>query len=102
MSAAQGSGLRAQHWRGPVAALLGVGLFLLGLFCAVALQAEEASHSARAKSTPSSPSKAASGKEEQILAKLNEVLEKQEHILKRFDEVMAELQIIKIRATIKH
>ena len=64
--------------------------------------AQEPSHSTRAKSTASSPSKAASGKEEQILAKLNEVLEQQEHILKRFDEVMAELQIIKIRATIKH
>ena len=62
------------------------------------------SRSSRASSSAPSGGHAAAGGATSVQgleAKLNEILEKQQQILTRLDEVMSELQIVKIRATVR-
>ena len=83
--------------------LIGLGIGLsVGLWSAAGSAAEEAAKSSRSvlggvKPTESSKSKA---KEDEIAKKLDEILANQQTILQRFDQVMEELRIIKVRATL--
>ena len=84
--------------------LLPVGLVMVSAGLTVALRAEEALNTSSRSSRSSSASSRAStgGSGAKVLeGKLNEVLDNQQKILKRLDEVMAELQIVKIRATMR-
>ena len=80
---------------------------MIGTGLAVALRAEDApttsSRSSRPPSRTPSPPRSSSGGSgvKGLEEKLNEVLDKQQKILERLDEVMAELQIVKIRATVR-
>lgn len=90
MSNDHGSALRVQHW------LLAI-LLASGWAAAQPLTAAERS------------SKTAAGKAEEeankldpkVEAKLNDILARQEQILQRLDQVMEELRIVKIRATVR-
>ncbi|MBI4342161.1 MAG: hypothetical protein HY599_02200 [Candidatus Omnitrophica bacterium] len=81
------------------------GWILAGTGVAVALNAEDApTTSSRASHPPAASSSRIAGggvTPKMLEAKLNEILENQQKILKRLDEVMAELQIVKIRATVR-
>jgi len=57
------------------------------------------SAAAREKSTTQS-SRASSDPQERIEQKLDDIAGTQQEILRRFDQVMEELQIVKIRATV--
>ena len=62
------------------------------------------SKSSRALANTSSKSSHPSGgttSVQSLEAKLNEILEKQQQIMARLDEVMSELQIVKVRATVR-
>ena len=91
---------------------------VLGLGLATALLAEEApdgnigntdgntqvptSSTRKASEPPAASSRSTAGPVslKSLDAKLDQIAEQQERILKRLDEVMAELQIVKVRATI--
>ena len=79
-----------------------VGLtFILGLalgtMSAPAADDDSASHSTRSSHASNSTKSSSSSVE----AKLDQILKNQEKIFQRFDEVMEELKIVKIRATLK-
>ena len=84
--------------------LAGLGLLLalgLGLHAAGFAQDEEtAARSTRPRSATRS-SQQGGGADAKLDAKLDEILANQQRILARLDEVMEELKIIKIRATLK-
>ena len=88
---------------------LGVGVVLGLLAVGGPLQAGEAdaptapSRSSRASSSGSGGHAAGGGATsvQGLEAKLNEILDKQQQILTRLDEVMSELQIVKVRATVR-
>ena len=77
--------------------LLVLFIFGLGLWVKSETQAAEPGRSSRSSRPPSS----GDGTGEDVVArKLDQVLATQETILQRLDEVMEELRIVKIRATI--
>ena len=84
-------------------------ILTIGAGLAVTLRAEEAPTASSRASRPSAESSATSSSRPSALgssakeleAKLNDILENQQKVLKRLDEVMAELQIVKIRATVR-
>ena len=83
---------------GLIAALLVGALAHAGLRAA---EEEAASGSRPRRTSRSSAGKSASKLDERrIDQKLDEIIENQQKILKRFDEVMEELRIVKIRATL--
>ena len=61
-------------------------------------QAAEQPQSRRSKASDSAPT--SSRTDGKIESKLDEILANQEKILKRFDDVMEELRIVKVRATL--
>ena len=82
------------------------GLLLAAAGVARALAEEAApttsSRTSHAAAAPASRSTSAGAVTPKMLeAKLDEILDNQQKILKRLDEVMAELQIVKIRATVR-
>ena len=82
------------------ARLLAVALLAAGLtWCIAATGAEETPRSSPKTST--SRTQPSTGGDAKLQAKLDKILETQERILKRLDEVMEELRIVKIRASIK-
>ena len=92
MSNHRGNVVRVQHW---LLAFLIAG----GWAAARPLRAAESS---------SKTTKASAGKAEgtdkldpKVEAKLNDILARQEQILQRLDQVMEELKIVKIRATVR-
>jgi len=78
---------------------LGLALVLvMGAWLAAdALAVERSSRTSRTSTQATSGSGSESAK---IAAKLDQILANQETILKRFDDVMEELRIVKVRATI--
>lgn len=51
--------------------------------------------------TVSSPKTASADGSDAVMAQLSKIEEKQAEILQKLDEVMAELQIVKVRATLR-
>ena len=77
-----------------------LGLAVIGL--AAPLHAEDVpSTSSRATHSATGRSSGGTISLQALEAKLNEILDKQQQILTRLDEVMAELQVVKVRATIR-
>ena len=76
--------------------------FLCGLILWASAGARAADEESPSKSTRSSrASKSAELSRDAIEQKLDEILSNQQKILQRLDEVMEELKIVKIRATLK-
>jgi len=80
---------------------LAIAASLLYVWAQVSSAIEEPSgtRSSRTSSTSASTTSGGGGKDAQILSKLNEILANQHTILQKFDAMMEELRIIKIRAT---
>ena len=79
--------------------IVGIGLGTC-LFSAVESMAEEAARPTRSVlGGAASGASSASGKDAGVERKLDQILANQETILQRFDQVMEELRIIKVRST---
>lgn len=89
MSNDHGSALRVQHW------LLAI-LLASGWAAAQPLTAAE-----RSSKTAAGKTEEANKLDPKVEAKLNDILARQEQILQRLDQVMEELRIVKIRATVR-
>ena len=91
-----------RRWFHATALALGIMVSLLYAWAQVssAVEAPAEDRSSRAAGKTGSTS-SGGGKEAQILSRLDEVLATQRTILEKFDAVMEELRIIKIRATPK-
>ncbi len=88
-----------QHWTVRWRQALGLALALMvGAWMVAEVQAAERSRTSRAKASGSTETGAQA--DTKIAAKLDQVLANQDTILQRFDEVMEELRIIKVRATL--
>lgn len=92
----QQRGGRRWVWRIGLCAALGVACGL-GLWMSAGLAANEAGSKSAARS--SRPPTDEGERWKALEEKLHRVLEGQDKILKRFDDVMAELQIVKTRAS---
>ena len=72
-----------------------------GFWFGVSAQGEE-EQKTKTSSRPRGSATTETGKlDSKLEAKLNQILENQQKIFQRFDEVMEELRIVKIRATLK-
>ena len=78
-----------------VACVLGIGAWINTSVQATEEQPQSTTHSSRPSRTSTS------SQEANVEAKLNEILQNQQKILTRLDEVMEELKIVKIRATLR-
>ena len=93
----RGAGLRAHRW-----------LMALGVILAIGLVGPTGSAwSARASRTKAQPAQDAAEQgsaldARRILDKLDELAAAQERILKRLDDIMEELKVVKIRATLRN
>ena len=74
--------------------------FGIGLWSQTGAQAEAPSRSSRPPRPPSAGKAGGDVDAKKLDAKLDQILANQEKILQRFDEVMEELRIVKIRATL--
>ncbi len=87
---------RRYRWLIVSALLVGVaGTSILPL-----VRAEESSRQ-RSRSTRSSGTSASSGGDAKVEQKLDEILDNQQKLFTRLDQIMEELKIVKIRATLK-
>ena len=88
-------------WRllavGGLALALGMGLWINTEAPARAAEPKSGSRSSRASENEETAGKTNA----KVAAKLDEILENQQQILKRLDQVMEELKIVKIRATMR-
>ena len=85
-----------------VAIVIGAGLFL-GLWAPWGAAAEEASSKSSRRSRASATKEAGGETSDtaHLEAKLDEILATQQTILSKFDAIMEELRIIKVRATLR-
>ncbi len=102
MMDARATKTRWTPWR---AIAIGTALSLLFFFVIViqrssALEAPTEGRPSRTVSKPASTG-SSGGKDAQILSRLDEILANQRTILEKFDAIMEELRIIKVRATPK-
>ena len=77
-----------------------IGLLLFGCW-AMGQPATSAERSTRTPKTSATKAEDTGKLDPQVEAKLNEILAHQEQILQRLDQVMEELRIVKIRATVR-
>ena len=90
---------RSRPFRVVAAAGLVVAISL-GLWIGAETHAAEESSAQSSRSTRASSTSGSETGDDAIIQKLNQVLAKQATILQRLDEVMEELKIVKIRATV--
>lgn len=83
------------------AALVGALGLAIGSMGSSALAAETASAKPPAKKPPAQSDRAREAREKRLEEKLDQVLANQQTILQRFDQVMEELRIVKVRATVR-
>ena len=84
-----------------LALAVGVGMLVGAAVVWSASDGEESSRSSRAPRAAASNERESALKTSAIEAKLDEILSGQEAILGKFDAVMEELRIIKIRSTLR-
>lgn len=88
--------------RGAGSAFFSVALILSGSFAASSIGAEPPQETAQETSGSSTTTKTAEALESKhVSERLDRAIEADKTILARFDEVMEELEIIKVRATMK-
>ena len=78
---------------------LGMIVSLLYIWAQIASAIEEPSETKPSQAASKPASTISGGKEAKILSKLDEILANQHTILQKFDAIMEELRIIKVRAT---
>lgn len=86
-----------RRWRRLVPLLLGVGL-AIGVASSFVLSDQEPVPSSRSSRSSKASS---SGSNANIESKLDDILANQQAILQKFDAIMEELRIIKVRATLR-
>ena len=82
--------------------LIGLGIGL-GICCSLAVKstAEEAVKATRSVLGGATAGGSSSNKDAGLERKLDQIIANQENMLQRFDQVMEELRIIKVRATLR-
>lgn len=97
--------ISTQRWRWPIMILIGVGVAGTALWPGTRAAAEEMAASSSApravgrKPASSGDQAKVDRKLEEILKNQQTIIETQQAILKRFDAVMEELRIVKVRAS---